>query len=223
MAYGENYEEFVEKFKPKKTTDDCYTPERVMNIINDYVEEKYNVDRKNFIRPFYPGGDYEREDYTNKIVVDNPPFSILKKILDFYDEHNIKYFLFCPALTSTKYADKRTFIVIRDSITYENGASILTGFLTNLGKPETIIVDPELSKKIRLPSKKKRKPKKYPKNVIPIGKLGNICARIEKPMTIKVEKIIKKTEEIKNIFGGAAVVDDETAEKIEEIISKEAI
>lgn len=26
MAKGENYEEFVEKFKPKKTTDDCYTP-----------------------------------------------------------------------------------------------------------------------------------------------------------------------------------------------------
>lgn len=25
---GESYEEFVEKFKPKKTTDDCYTPPR---------------------------------------------------------------------------------------------------------------------------------------------------------------------------------------------------
>ena len=27
---GESYEEFVEKFKPKKTTDDCYTPPRCM-------------------------------------------------------------------------------------------------------------------------------------------------------------------------------------------------
>ena len=222
MAYGETYEEFVEKFKQKKTTDDCYTPERVMNIINNYVEEKYNVDIKNFIRPFYPGGDYEQEDYTNKIVVDNPPFSILKKILDFYDEHNIKYFLFCPALTSTRYADKRTFIVIKDLITYENGAVVSTGFLTNLGKPGTIIVDPELSKKIRLPSKKK-KANEYPKNVIPIGKLKKISVRIEKPMTIKVKKTITKTEEIKSIFGGAAVVDDETAEKIEQIITKEVI
>lgn len=222
MAYGETYEEFVEKFKPKKTTDDCYTPERVMNIINDYVEEKYTVDRKNFIRPFYPGGDFEKEDYTNKIVVDNPPFSILKKILDFYDEHNIKYFLFCPALSSTRCADKRTFIVIKDPITYANGAKVSTGFLTNLGKPGTIIVDPELSKKIRLPSKKKEAIE-YPKNVIPIGKLGKICKRIEKPMTIKVERTIFKTEEIKKIFGGAAVVDDETAEIIEKIISKEVI
>lgn len=222
MAYGETYEEFVEKFKPKKTTDDCYTPERVMNIINDYVEEKYNVDRKNFIRPFYPGGDFEKEDYTNKIVVDNPPFSILKKILDFYDEHNIKYFLFCPSLTSTTYSDKRTFIVIKDGIIYENGAVVFTGFLTNLGKPGTIIVDPELSKKIKLPSKKK-KAIEYPKNVIPIGKLRKIAARIEKPMTIKVERTIRKTEKIKEIFGGAAVVDDETAEIIEKIISKEVI
>ena len=222
MAYGETYEEFVEKIKQKKTTDDCYTPERVMNIINNYVEEKYNVDIKNFIRPFYPGGDYEQEDYTNKIVVDNPPFSILKKILDFYDEHNIKYFLFCPALTSTRYADKRTLIVIKDVITYENGAVVSTGFLTNLGKPGTIIVDPELSKKIRLPSKRK-KANEYPKNVIPIGKLKKISGRIEKPMTIKVKKTITKTEEIKSIFGGAAVVDDETAEKIEQIITKEVI
>ena len=26
MAYNESYEEFVDKFKPKLTTDDCYTP-----------------------------------------------------------------------------------------------------------------------------------------------------------------------------------------------------
>lgn len=222
MASGETYEEFVEKFKPKKTTDDCYTPERVMNIINDYVEEKYTVDRKNFIRPFWPGGDFEKEDYTNKIVVDNPPFSILKKILDFYDEHNIKYFLFCPGLASTIYADKRTFIVIKDTITYENGAKVATGFITNLGKPGTIIVDPVLSNKIKLPSKKK-KAIEYPKNVIAIGKLKKIAGRITKPLEFNVLSTIYETEEIKRIFGGAAVVDDETAEKIEEIISKGVI
>lgn len=27
MAKGETYEQFVDKFKQKKTTDDCYTPE----------------------------------------------------------------------------------------------------------------------------------------------------------------------------------------------------
>lgn len=29
MGKSKNYEEFVEKFKPKKTTDDCYTPDYI--------------------------------------------------------------------------------------------------------------------------------------------------------------------------------------------------
>ena len=29
MARNENYEEFVDKFKTKLTTDDCYTPENI--------------------------------------------------------------------------------------------------------------------------------------------------------------------------------------------------
>ena len=37
MAYGETYEEFVEKFKPKKTTDDCYTPLVVYEVITSSV------------------------------------------------------------------------------------------------------------------------------------------------------------------------------------------
>ena len=35
MARGESYEEFVEKFKIKKTTDDCYTPKNVYEIVLD--------------------------------------------------------------------------------------------------------------------------------------------------------------------------------------------
>lgn len=37
MAYNETYEEFVEKFKPNKTTDDCYTPPEVYKLIKDWV------------------------------------------------------------------------------------------------------------------------------------------------------------------------------------------
>ena len=33
MARGESYKEFVEKFKPKKTTDDCYTPPEIWDVI----------------------------------------------------------------------------------------------------------------------------------------------------------------------------------------------
>ena len=37
---NETYEEFVEKFKPKKTTDDCYTPPEI-------IVQKLGTEEKN--------------------------------------------------------------------------------------------------------------------------------------------------------------------------------
>ena len=31
------YQKFVDKFKPKKTTDDCYTPPNIYEAVKDYV------------------------------------------------------------------------------------------------------------------------------------------------------------------------------------------
>lgn len=53
---NETYEEFVEKFKPKKTTDDCYTPPEIYEAIKKWACEKYGIDPRKIIRPFYPGG-----------------------------------------------------------------------------------------------------------------------------------------------------------------------
>ena len=39
-----DYEGFVEKFKPKKTTDDCYTPQPIYDVILDYVVDRYGID-----------------------------------------------------------------------------------------------------------------------------------------------------------------------------------
>ena len=36
---GETYEQFVEKFKPKRTTDDCYTPPQVYETVLKWVRE----------------------------------------------------------------------------------------------------------------------------------------------------------------------------------------
>ena len=35
-----DYDGFLQKFEVKKTTDDCYTPKEVMDIIFEYVNEK---------------------------------------------------------------------------------------------------------------------------------------------------------------------------------------
>jgi hypothetical protein len=89
-----DYDAFLDKFEDKKTTDDCYTPKEVMEIIINYVNEKYSLTGKKIIRPFYPGGDFESIEYTeDMIVIDNPPFSIITKICKYYLERNIKFFL----------------------------------------------------------------------------------------------------------------------------------
>ncbi|MDQ9814957.1 hypothetical protein RFZ01_11135, partial [Acinetobacter pittii] len=71
MAIGETYEEFVEKFKPKKTTDDCYTPPEVYRYVLDYVGTLIPLEGMSIERPFYPGGDYRKaaEGYDERTVV----------------------------------------------------------------------------------------------------------------------------------------------------------
>ena len=134
---NEEYNDFLEKFETKKTTDDCYTPEAVYDAVAGWVEKEYGVDRKLFSRPFYPGGDYQHEEYKpGAIVVDNPPFSILAEILKWYIEKGIKFFLFGPTLTLfSSSASRCCSVPVGASVVYENGASVNTSFLTNL-EPE---------------------------------------------------------------------------------------
>ena len=140
--YKQTYEEFIKKFTDKpKTTDDCYTPFEVMKTVREYCINKYNINEDNIVQPFYPGGDYTAEDYTDKIVVDNPPFSILAKIVRWFNEHGVRYFLFAPALTCLQ-LEAPGAILLNATITYNNGARVSTSFLTNL--ENGIMSDPEL-------------------------------------------------------------------------------
>lgn len=130
----QSYENFKDKFKEKKTTDDCYTPENVYEAVAEWVKKEYGRERGSFVRPFWPGGDYKEYKYSEGCtVVDNPPFSILSEIVRYYCEKEIKFFLFAPALTlfSARNVDI-TYLAAGCGITYENGAVVRTSFLTNL-------------------------------------------------------------------------------------------
>ena len=129
-----SYNAFVEKFEPKKTTDDCYTPENVYEVVADFVASTYDLDKKHFRRVFWPGGDYQAEKYEpSDIVVDNPPFSILAQIIKWYNDMAVKFFLFSPTLTLFSSSSSSSCqIPCGASITYANGASVNTSFLTNL-------------------------------------------------------------------------------------------
>ena len=138
----EEYQAFLAKFQTAKTTDDCYTPQNVYKAVVSFVVKTYGVKEEDFIRPFYPNGDYQNEKYPHDcVVVDNPPFSILAEIISFFAYKKIKYFLFGPTLTifssSSSSSSSSSALCIAAPITYENGASVNTSFLTNL-EPQNV-------------------------------------------------------------------------------------
>lgn len=141
------YAEFLAKFDTNapKTSDDCYTPRVIYDAVLEWVAREYNInlDTTPIIRPFYPSGNYQAETYpANCIVVDNPPFSILTQIIDFYLLKGIRFFLFAPALTLGNSVHTRygvTAVVAKITIVYENGAQVATSFVTNLDDPEIIM------------------------------------------------------------------------------------
>ena len=130
----EEYQAFLAKFQDAKTTDDCYTPPNIYEAVVSFVVKTYGVKEKDFVRPFYPNGDYQNENYPHDcVVVDNPPFSILAEIISFFEKNKIKYFLFAPTLTLfSSSSSSSTALSIAASVRYENGANVNTSFLTNL-------------------------------------------------------------------------------------------
>lgn len=183
-----DYESFEKKFKPKKTTDDCYTPADVYEAIRGWVNDNVmDLSGVRVVRPFYPEGDYEKFDYQpGDLVLDNPPFSILAKIRKFYVAHDIKYFLFSPGLTlfSTCQSEDETYIVAAANIVYENGALIRTGFITNaMPGGLRVTVRGDLHKLIdrvqkARPAKNKDLPiYDYPANVISAARLQKLAER----------------------------------------------
>lgn len=231
MASGETYEEFVEKFKPKKTTDDCYTPPLVYDAVANWVANEYGISREKFVRPFFPGGDYENYDYSGgAIVVDNPPFSIFSKILDFYISNNIKFFLFANNLTLfTSVRDRNcTAMIVDTNVIYENGANVKTSFVTNLESRDLRFrVAPSLHQAVKNAVDLTRKqvakspPKySYPSNVAQAARLGpfaryGIEIRVKKSESTFISRLDSQKSTKKAIFGGAYLVFEECAKKYE--------
>ena len=185
-----SYSAFVDKFKPKKTTDDCYTPDEIFDVILAYVEERYGITAENILRPFWPGKDYRDIDYPDGCaVVDNPPFSILSQIINDYNKSGIRYFLFEPYLTAL---GRRgcTHIITASSIVYANGAEVPSSFCTNMEPGVLARADPKLAADIKKVSDRLRAAKTrsvpkydYPVNVLTSADLGYMASH-ETELTI---------------------------------------
>ena len=131
----EEYQEFLKKFEAKKTTDDCYTPDNIYDAVRDWASEKYEIGNAAIVRPFYPGGDYKSEKYPSGcVVIDNPPFSIISEICEWYVSKKIRFFLFAPTLTLLGIMrGAANYVACGCGVVYENGASVNTSFVTNMG------------------------------------------------------------------------------------------
>ena len=221
---NEDYVEFTEKFKPKRTTDECYTPDNVYKVVADYVAERYGKDKNKFVKPFYPGGDYKKYDYPKGcVVVDNPPFSLIAQIIGWYNDNGIDYFLFAPELTALNLCQKSNILITGQGIIYENSVKASTAFATSMGE-YMVEVCPELGKRLRIANKENEKAKhfpkyKYPDNVLSIGKLENL-AKYGVDFAIKREncKFIRALDSQrtakKSLYGGGLLISNVQAAEL---------
>ncbi len=222
------YQEFEAKFKPKRTTDDCYTPSEIYDVILKWVQAKcQQIAGLKVVRPFYPGGDYTKEDYTDAVVIDNPPFSILAEIKRFYHHHKIPYFLFAPALTLFASDVKGSnYIIANTNITYANGANVRTGFVSNLFGSKAIILAPDLMQEIDEVERKRKGANSfptyaYPKNVISSALLNKhvnagVEMEIDRSEVAFIRKLDSQEASGKAIFGAGFLVSDGVANRLEE-------
>ena len=176
--YSPEYQAFVKKFETKKTTDDCYTPPEVYQCVLDWAVERYGFTPEQVVRPFYPGGDFEHYDYPEDcVVLDNPPFSIRSKILGFYKANGIRFFLFSPA--NILQAAEVCTIAAQVNIIYENGASVVTNFVTSFEPGVALMTAPTLHDRLEEVCKKLAKTQKkqvaklaFPDDVITAARVG---------------------------------------------------
>ena len=217
----DDYEGFVEKFKPKLTTDECLTPPAVYDVVLNYVSTKCDISNKKILRPFFPNGDYENTIYPkNCVVIDNPPFSIVTKIVCFYIKNNIKFFLFAPHLTLlSPVSFVCTRIVCGARVEYENGAKIPTSFYTNMFGDNSIIGDSEIYNELeKINSNKKNNfPKyKYPTELLTVTKLeylvkNGISIEFKNSEIYQVSKLDMQKKHKKTIFGNGFLLSEKAA------------
>ena len=193
--------------------------------IKKWACKEFNLNSDDIVRPFYPGGDYKNFEYTeNSVVLDNPPFSILSQILDFYIDKKITFFLFAPALTSFSTAKNRNlnYVITNNTIVYENGARVKTAFITSLGK-YAIRTSPELGSLICQAANRghKRTIKfKYPNEVLTANDLFKISRagvefKIERNDIFFIRQLEAQKKYNKIIYGGGFLMSKKaTAEKM---------
>ena len=219
-----NYNEFVDKFKPRHTSDDTHTPPNVYEAVLSWVERRYGIDRAKVVRPFFPGGDYAHADYpAGCVVIDNPPFSILSQIVRLYLERKVPFFLFAPSLTMLGHARHPGVAAIfgDNDITFDNGAVVRCGFLTSLEDADTLAVSaPDLGDTVAAAEAENRKigkrhvtPLSLPNEIITGARMQYLASH-HTPLTVRRSEavFVRKLDSYPGgLYGGGFLLSERAA------------
>ena len=153
-------------------------------------------------------------------MIDNPPFSILSEIEQYYLSRNINFFLFAPALTCFKPYKGLKYVLIDETVVYENGAEVATAFVTNMGD-WLIETAPDLHSAVGCANKAQKSKKTMPKYVLPsavataarVKKLARngVALRIAEKDAVFIRSLESMKVEGKGLFGGGFLLSEKAA------------
>ena len=153
----------------------------------------------------------------------------MAKVVKFYEDHGIDYFLFAPHLTCLSIRSAHSHICVGVTITYANGAKVGTSFVASKGP--LIRSAPDLYRILRDTNaaniKAKAAPPKpvyaYPDNVMTSSAVALFSAygiEYREDIGVFVRAMDEQREAGKGIFGSGYIVPEEAARKVQEATRK---
>lgn len=153
----------------------------------------------------------------------------MAKIVKFYAEHNIDYFLFAPNLTCIGIREAKSHICVGVTVTYDNGAKVSTSFVASKGP--LIRSAPDLYRILDEANAANIKAKKapplpvytYPDNVLTssaVALFSKYGIEYREDIGVFVRAMDVQREVGKSIFGGGYIVPEEAARKAQEAARK---
>ena len=151
------------------------------------------------------------------------------KVVKFYEDHGIDYFLFAPHLTCMSIRSARSLICVGVQITYENGAKVPTSFAASKGPlirsaPDLYRI---LSEANAANIKAKKAPPKpvytYPDNVMTssaVALFSKYGIEYREDIGVFVRAMDAQRGAGKGIFGAGYIVPEEAARKAQEAARK---
>lgn len=228
-----DYDKWLNNLKKNvKTSDDTFTPPKFYEAILEYINEKIiPIDSIEIQRPFYPGGDYQKEAETyneKSVVIDNPPFSICSEILEFYIKNNIKFFIFTNGLTIFNYLSRGVHLLCPYAVLkYENGVKVNTCFVHNL-LPSGVTISGDLRERLLkiAATQKERKKYQYPNEVLSLAQSLELAKTIKGEVTITNYKGVSRLNykgKQKKVFSKAMILSKSEQAKLDKIISENKV